>query len=165
MNNSIKHQSFVYAQLNDQTVLFQTIQFSMSFVCTQFKCQTVLFDRTLSGATIPGQSGPGSNGTEVVLYLPQSSSITGVLPSDCLMSYPGHSFGWGLLPLCRDAVCTFYSPTSPANWAAQFWIPLLQQKIPQEDREAQWPKCEYNENSERKKKLMKMVINKRMKTQ
>ena len=29
-NNSIKHQSFVYIQLNDQTVLFQTIQFSMS---------------------------------------------------------------------------------------------------------------------------------------
>ena len=40
-NNSIKHQSFVYTQLNDQTVLFQTIQFSIS---TQFKCQTVLFD-------------------------------------------------------------------------------------------------------------------------
>ena len=28
--NSIKHQSFVYMQLNDQTVLFQIIQFSMS---------------------------------------------------------------------------------------------------------------------------------------
>ena len=29
-NNSIKHQSFVYTQLNDQSVLFQTIQFSIS---------------------------------------------------------------------------------------------------------------------------------------
>ena len=29
-NNSINHQSFVYTQLNDQTVLFQGIQFSMS---------------------------------------------------------------------------------------------------------------------------------------
>ena len=29
-NNSIKHQLFVYTQLNDQTVLFQTIQFSIS---------------------------------------------------------------------------------------------------------------------------------------
>ena len=29
-NNSIKHQSFIYTQLNDQTVLFQTIQFSIS---------------------------------------------------------------------------------------------------------------------------------------
>ena len=35
-NNSIKHQSFVYTQLNVKTVLFQTIQFSIS---TQFKCQ------------------------------------------------------------------------------------------------------------------------------
>ena len=38
-NSSIKHQSFVYTQLNDQTVLFQTIQFSIkSFVCAQFEC-------------------------------------------------------------------------------------------------------------------------------
>ena len=28
-NNSIKHQTFVYIQLNDQTVLFQTIQFGI----------------------------------------------------------------------------------------------------------------------------------------
>ena len=43
-NNSIKHQPFVYTQLNVQTVLFLTIQFNMSFVCTQFKCQTLLFN-------------------------------------------------------------------------------------------------------------------------
>ena len=30
IKNSIKHLSFVYTQLNDQTVLFQTIQFSIS---------------------------------------------------------------------------------------------------------------------------------------
>ena len=29
-NNSIKYQSFVYTQLNGQTVLFQIIQFSIS---------------------------------------------------------------------------------------------------------------------------------------
>ena len=29
-NNSIKHQLFVYTQLNDQIVIFQTIQFSIS---------------------------------------------------------------------------------------------------------------------------------------
>ena len=29
-NNSFKHQSFVYIQLNDQKVLFQTIQFIIS---------------------------------------------------------------------------------------------------------------------------------------
>ena len=48
-------------------------------------------DRALSGPTTPGLSGPRSNGKEVVLRIPQSSSITGTSPSDCLVSYPGHS--------------------------------------------------------------------------
>ena len=39
----IKHNSFVYTQLNDQIVVFKKIQFNMSFFCTQFKCETVLF--------------------------------------------------------------------------------------------------------------------------
>ena len=43
LNNSIKHQSFDYIQLNDETVLFQTIQFSLSHLFSEFKCQTVLF--------------------------------------------------------------------------------------------------------------------------
>ena len=47
----------------------------------------------LSGATTPGQSEPGSNGIEEVLCIHQSSSITEALPSDCLVSYPGHSLG------------------------------------------------------------------------
>ena len=50
-------------------------------------------DRAQSGATIQGQSGPGSNGNEGVLHIPQSPSITGTSHSDCLVSYPGHSFG------------------------------------------------------------------------
>ena len=40
----------------------------------------------LSGVTTPGQRGPGSNGNEGVLHIPQSSSITGASPSDCLVS-------------------------------------------------------------------------------
>ena len=36
---------------------------------------------TLLGATTRSQSGPGSNG------------ITGVSPSDCIVSYAGHSLG------------------------------------------------------------------------
>ena len=43
------------------------------------------------------------NGNEGVLCLPQSSSITGTSPSDCLMSYSGHSLG-GVLPFYRDTV-------------------------------------------------------------
>ena len=43
-HKQFKHQLFVYTLLKDQTALFQITQFSMSFVCSQFKCQTVLFD-------------------------------------------------------------------------------------------------------------------------
>ena len=52
---------------------FQTIQFNLS---AQFSSIWTI-DRTLSGATTPGQSGPGSDGNEGVLHIPQSSSITG----------------------------------------------------------------------------------------
>ena len=62
----------------------------------------------LSGATTLGQSGPGSDGNEGVLRIPQSSSIAGTSPSDYLVSYPGHSFflgGRGLTPLQRSSLC------------------------------------------------------------
>ena len=60
-------------------------------------------DRTLSGATTLGQSGPGSDGNKRVVRIPQSSSITGALQSDFLVSYPGYLLaGGGVLPLCRD---------------------------------------------------------------
>ena len=42
---------------------------------------------------------------------PPSSSIAGTSPSDCLVSYPGHSLRGGVLPLCREAVGVFYSPS------------------------------------------------------
>ena len=45
-------------------------------------------DRTRSGVTTQGQSGPGSNGNEGVICISQSS-IVGASPSDCL-SYSGH---------------------------------------------------------------------------
>ena len=47
--------------------------------------------------------------------LPQSSSITGTSPSDCLVPYPGHSLWRGVLPLCRGAVSVFYSPNRLGN--------------------------------------------------
>ena len=44
-SNSIKHRSFVYTQLNDRTVLFQTIQSSISHLFAHsLNSQTVLFD-------------------------------------------------------------------------------------------------------------------------
>ena len=61
----------------------------------------------LSGATTLGH---GSDGNKRVLRVLQSSSITGTSPSDCYVLYPGH---WlvGVLPLCREAVGVFYSPS------------------------------------------------------
>ena len=66
----------------------------------------------LSGATILGQSRPGSNGNEGVLHIPQSSSITGTSPSDCLVSYQGHLLGEGSYPSAE--VQLVYS-TAPTN--------------------------------------------------
>ena len=48
-------------------------------------------EKTLSEATTPDQSGPGSNDNEGVLHIPQNSCITGASSSDCLVSYPGHT--------------------------------------------------------------------------
>ena len=45
-----------------------------------------------------------------VLCIPQSS------PSDCFVSYAGHSLG-GVVPLCRGAVNVFYSP----SWQDKQW--------------------------------------------
>ena len=65
---------------------------------------------TLSGATLAGQSGPGNDGNEGVLGIPQRSSITGASASDYSVSDPGHS-SRGVLPLSRDTVGVFYSPS------------------------------------------------------
>ena len=129
--NSIKHQSFVYTQLNDQTFIFfkknpvlhrfclhtdkcknsyfQTIQVS---VITQFSSIWPI-DRTLSGVTTTGQNGAEGDGNEWVHCIPQSSSISGVSPSDCLVSYPGHSLGESHASIEIQSV---YS-TAPANLA------------------------------------------------
>ena len=63
-------------------------------------------ERTLLGATTPGQSRPGSDGNEGVLRIPQISRITEASPSVCLVSYPGHLLE-GVLLLCRDPVDVF----------------------------------------------------------
>ena len=55
-------------------------------------------NRTLSSATTPGKSGPGSNGNEGELHIPKSFKA-GTLPSEGLMSYTGHSLGGGFTPL------------------------------------------------------------------
>ena len=68
-----------------KTILFQTIQLSIS---TQFSPNWPK-DRTLSGATTCTRT----MAIKVYSTFPQSSSITGALPSNCLVPYPGHSLG------------------------------------------------------------------------
>ena len=60
-------------------------------------------DRTLSGSTTQGLSGPASDVNEEVVHIHQSSSITKALPSDF--------FGEGVLPLSRDAISAFCNPS------------------------------------------------------
>ena len=70
---------------------------------------------TLSCATTPGQSGPRSIGNEEILCIPQSSSITEASPSDCLVSYQGHSVE-GSYPFPEKQ--SVYS-TALADWAKE----------------------------------------------
>ena len=67
----------------------------------------------LAGATTPGQSGPGSDGNEIYLHFHQTSNITWTSPSDCLVSYLGHSLGVTYPSVEKQSV---YS-TSPADTA------------------------------------------------
>ena len=104
---------FVYSQLNVKTVPFQAIQFSMN---TQF-ISIRPRDRTLLGATTPGQSGFESDGNEGVLRIPQISSITKALPSNCLVSYPEHSLGKSYLSAELQLGCS----TTPLKLSIWDW--------------------------------------------
>ena len=75
---------------------------------------------TLLGATTLSQSGSGSNSNKGVFHIPQSSSITGTSPSNCLVSYPGHSFGESYPSAEKQLV---YS-TAPADWAKIVSCPI-----------------------------------------
>ena len=102
----------MYIQLNDQTVIFPTIQFSINRLYAYILNVSFiwLIDRTRSGTTTQGQRGPGSDGNEGVL---QRSSITGVSPSVCLMSYPGQSLGESYpFAETQSLYCT-----APDDWA------------------------------------------------
>ena len=106
-DNSIRHQSFVYTYLNDQTVLFQAIQFSKNnLFARSFNVKLFYSTHWLNPirCSTLGPSGPGSD--EGVLCIRQCSSITGASPSD---------FSVRVLLLCRDVVGVFYNP-SRLDW-------------------------------------------------
>ena len=95
-------------------VPFETIQFSIS---TQFSSIWPI-DRTLTGATTPVQSWPGSNGNEEILRIPQSSSITGTSLSGCLVSYTRTLVVGGRRSYPFAEKQSVYS-TAPADWLAK----------------------------------------------
>ena len=79
----------------------------------QFSCIEPI-DRTLSGATTPGQNGPRSDGNEGVIHIPQSSNITKASLIKCLVSYTGH-FLEESYQFSREAVSVFCSTLSVQN--------------------------------------------------
>ena len=70
--------SFIYIHLKVKIVLFK--QFSLAYGV--FICIWPI-DRDLLGATTQGQSEPGGDDNEGLLYIPPHSSIIGNSPSDC----------------------------------------------------------------------------------
>ena len=74
--------------LNVKIVPFQTIQLNTS---TQFSSIWPL-NRTLSGVTTPSQIKPESDSNKDLLGIFQNSSIIEASWSDCLVSYPEHSW-------------------------------------------------------------------------
>ena len=83
-------------------------------------------DWALSGATIPGQSESVRDGNEEVFHIPQSTSITGASPSDCLVWYPGHLLWSGLIHPPRDSQ---YVLQPLADWAQIIWIYTYKDKL------------------------------------
>ena len=96
--------SYLFTQLNDQTVLFQTIQFSKSFVCTQFKCQIVQFDPYIGPyQVLPLQARVDMGAIAMKGYSAFSKAPASLEPD------------WGSLTL--SAVMQSVYSTVPANWA------------------------------------------------
>ena len=95
-----------------KTALSQTIQLRIR---TQFSSIWHI-DRTLSGATTPGKSGPGNDGNKGIIRIYQSSHITEASPPNSLVSYPGHL----LKESCISAEMQSMYSTALAD-RAQWW--------------------------------------------
>ena len=121
-NHSIKNQSFVYTQLNNQTVLILKSPIeSKSFVYTQFKCQTVLFDLFIG----PIQMLPLRAIMDLGAMAMKRYSTLSKAPA---LLEPRYQF---VLCHTQDSHCWwgFYSSaemrsmysTAPADWTTLFW--------------------------------------------
>ena len=84
-NNSIKHQSFVYTQLNDEKVLFQTIQFSISDLFV-LGLNVKQFYLTYQGITLQARVDLGEMAMKEFSTFPKAPSQSGHLLGE--ESYP-----------------------------------------------------------------------------
>ena len=82
-----------------------------------------LINRTLSGATTPGQRGSGHDGREDELCIPKSSSCAETSPSDCLILYAGHSLEESY------PSAEIQSVYSTVDWARRIEKPKIKLKI------------------------------------
>ena len=90
------------------TVLFQTIQFNTN---TLFRSIWPM-DRTPSGATNLGQSGPKSNGNEGARLEPHHQNVLCNIKDTCWV---------GVLLLCIESVGVFCSPSCPSHKINDFY--------------------------------------------
>ena len=76
-------------------------------------------DRTLTGFTPQGQSRPGSNGNEELIFIPQSFS-TVATPSNSVLCYMQDTWWWGRVLTFFAEVKLMYS-TAPADKASYYF--------------------------------------------
>ena len=81
--------------------------------------------KTLSGATTLGQSGSGTNDNEGVVCIPQSSGIIETTPSDCLVSYLGHSLGRSYPSAVKQSVYSTAQTTRQAYDQEKSYLVLV----------------------------------------
>ena len=118
----------MFTQLHDQTVLFLTIQFSISHLIIVSLNVSFIWptNRTLSGGTTLDQNEPGNDGNERALHILQRSNITGASP--CLFSIISRMLiGRILPPQQRSSQCILKpQPTEPHNcWLVFYGISTL----------------------------------------
>ena len=93
-----------------------------SFFAYSFQCQIVFIwpiNMTMSAATTPGPEWIlGAMAIKGIFHIPQSSSVTGTSPSDCLVSYQGHTFGGGrVLTFLQRCSRSILQPQPPVDKA------------------------------------------------
>ena len=81
-------------------------------ICLHTVCSIWPIERTLSGATTPGQSSPGSNGNEGALHIPQRFKAESSLS---WFNVIFRTLVVGIIPLYRNAVSLFLSLSWPGS--------------------------------------------------